>query len=107
MFYSTMTKIIRDTVNIEASGLIFILSDLDFSVVVVVEVVVLQFPVVMGSCTHMEFSHLNVITCNDMLEFQFRIIFLLALMAIALIAIALPRLLTVFLQTGKKDGMLN
>ena len=64
LFYLTMTKRIRDTANIEASGLIFILSDLDFSVVVVVKVVavVLQVPVIMGSNSHMESSHLNVIT---------------------------------------------
>ena len=51
MFYLTMTKRIRDTANIEASGLKFILSDLDFSVVVVVKevAVVLQVPVIMGS----------------------------------------------------------
>ena len=55
----------KHTANIEASGLKFILSDLDFSVVVVVEVVevvVLQVPVIMGSNSHMESSHLNVIT---------------------------------------------
>ena len=44
MFYLTMTKRIRDTANIEASGLKFILSDLDFSVVVVVEVVAVVLP---------------------------------------------------------------
>ena len=59
MFYLTMTKRIRDTANIEASGLKFILSDLDFSVVVVVEVVVevvavvLQAPSIMGSNSQM------------------------------------------------------
>ena len=59
MFYLTMTKRIRDTANIEASGLKFILSDLDFSVVGVV--VVLQVPVIMGSNPQMESSHLNVL----------------------------------------------
>ena len=62
LFYLTMTKRIRDTANIEASGLIFILSDVDFSVVVKVVAVVLQVPVIMGSNSQMESSHLNVIT---------------------------------------------
>ena len=61
MFYLIMPERIRDTANIEASGLKFILSDLDFSVVVVVEVVavVLQSSLIMGSNSHMESSHLN------------------------------------------------
>ena len=41
---------------------------------------------------------------NVVLEFQFRKIFLLPLIAIVQTA---PHSLTVFLQTGKKDGMVN